>query len=445
MKRLLWSVSLACFLPIVAEMPSQAAGNFDVVAKPSTNLADSKVNGLVANNTANQVNPFVSPESLALSPKVAVVKVAAVNPFGSVSQPVVSAKSAASDNWESPFTTTQLAAKPSKRAAKKPTALKVTPSTPAQADPNAVPAVTPSQPDPNAVPAVTPTQPDLKAVPAITPESPAKAGNNQSLSQNSPTTTDLDRQLGDLNNQKFPVQGSSGQGFGLSPAMSISNPVGFGADGGVAFLSGDYQSRTRLNGRSDAELGIGLGLFDATDAVGLELSYTINSFGNSQGFGSGGFNAKLHKRFGDAAIAIGYNRFANITVGSSPLARTDYPDNSYYAVATQVIRTTEEVDSFLSRIALSAGVGGGQFLPSTTTSTNLQAGGVNVFGSAAFRLAKPISAVVEWTGQDLAAGLSITPFGEGFPLVITPAFRDISGISGESARFVVGVGTAFKF
>jgi hypothetical protein len=38
----------------------------------------------------------------------------------------------------------------------------------------------------------------------------------------------------------------------------------------------------------------------------------------------------------------------------------------------------------------------------------------------------------------------LAPFGD-FPLVITPAFRDISGISGQSARFVLGVGTAFKF
>ena len=161
-------------------------------------------------------------------------------------------------------------------------------------------------------------------------------------------------------------------------------------------------------------------------------------------FGSGGFNAKLHKRFGDSALAVGWNRFANVNFGNSGNV-SDFPNNSYYAVATQVIRTTEEVDSFLSRISLSAGVGGGQFLSSTTTSTNLNAGGVNAFGSAAFRLAKPISAIVEWTGQDLAAGLSLTPFGDGFPLVITPAFRDISGVNNQSARFVLGVGTAFKF
>jgi hypothetical protein len=413
MKRLLWSVSLACFLPIVAEMPSQAAGNFDVVAEPSTNLADSKANVFV-DNTVNLSNPFASAESFAPAQKIATA-----DPFAATNQPLAPLKSAtplelvpfsepvaALDNLDSPIVTTKLAGRPTNKKAKQPTALKVG-SAGAQLQ-------------------------------------PAKADNTNLLSQNSPTTTDLDRQLGELNTQKFPVNVPGSSGFSISPALSINNPVGFGADGGVGFLSGSYQSRTRGGSTSDGELGVGVGLFDATDAVGLELSYTINSFGTSQGFGSGGFNAKLHKRFGDSALAVGWNRFANVTFGNTGNT-TDYPRNSYYAVGTQVIRTTEEIDSFLSRISLSAGVGGGQFLSYTTTSTNLDAGGVNVFGSAAFRLAKPLSAIVEWTGQDLAAGLSITPFGDGFPLVITPAFRDISGINNQSARFVLGVGTAFKF
>jgi hypothetical protein len=408
MKRLLWSVSLACFLPIVAEMPSQAAGNFDVVADPSTNLADSKANDLVG-NTANLSDPFASAESFAPAQKIATA-----DPFGTVSQPVAPSKSVASsepvaaldNNLENPFVTTKLAGNPNKKKAKQPTA--------------------------------------LKAAPASTQLQPAQANNTKLFSQNSPTTTDLDKQLGELNGRQFPVDAPNSQGFGLSPAMSINNPVGFGADGGVGFLSGSYQSSTRGTSKSDGELGLGVGLFDATDAVGLELSYTINSFGSSQGFGSGGFNAKLHKRFGDGALALGWNRFANITFGNSGVS-SDYPQNSYYAVATQVIRTTEDVDSFLSRISLSAGVGGGQFLSFATTSTNLNPSGVNAFGSAAFRIAKPVSAIVEWTGQDLTAGLSLTPFGDGFPLVITPAFRDISGIRNQSARFVLGVGTAFKF
>jgi hypothetical protein len=249
-----------------------------------------------------------------------------------------------------------------------------------------------------------------------------------------------------LDSKQFPTT-IAGSGSTVSPGLSINNPIGFGADNGELFLSGSYQSRTRFSQTSDGELGIGVGLGDAINAVGLEVAYTLDSFGSSNGFGTGGFSAKLHKRIADdTAVAIGWNQFAKVQFGSG--SGTDVPRNSYYAVGTQVIRTSENIDDVFSRVALSVGVGGGQFL-SQETLDNVPAGqdpsGVNVFGSAAFRIAKPISLIAEWTGQDLAAGLSIAPFGDEFPLVITPAFRDITGINGQSARFVLGVGTSFKF
>ncbi len=232
----------------------------------------------------------------------------------------------------------------------------------------------------------------------------------------------------------------------VSPGLSISNPIGFGADNNIAFLAASYQSRTRGTTTRDGELGLGVGLGDAVNSVGVEISYSINSFGSSNGFGTGGFNAKVHKRLSEnTAVAIGWNRFLNITNERGTGIQTDFPRNSYYAVVSHIIRTKDGTDDFLSRIGLSAGVGGGQFLPASITSTNLDAGGLNVFGSVALRIAKPVSAIVEWTGQDLAAGLSITPLGEDFPLVITPAFRDITGVSDERRRFILGVGTGFKF
>ncbi|HEY9807256.1 MAG TPA: hypothetical protein V6D04_11850, partial [Candidatus Obscuribacterales bacterium] len=67
----------------------------------------------------------------------------------------------------------------------------------------------------------------------------------------------------------------------------------------------------------------------------------------------------------------------------------------------------------------------------------------NVFGSLAVRVARPVSALVEWTGEDLAAGLSIVPF-KNQSLVITPALRDIAG-AGDGTRFVLGLGYSWKF
>jgi hypothetical protein len=212
-------------------------------------------------------------------------------------------------------------------------------------------------------------------------------------------------------------------------------------------LSGSYQSRLRYTNGSDGELGIGIGLGDARNAIGAEVSYSIYSFGRSQGFGSGAFNVKLHKKLDDdLGIAIGWNRIVDVKFGGGTSIPFDYPKNSYYLAGTKVFSTTDNVDSFLSRIALTAGVGGGQFLSQETLldafRANQDSTALNVFGSAAFRLAKPLSAVVEWTGQDLAAGLSFVPF-DGFPLVISPSIRDIGAADGS--RFVLGTGLQYSF
>jgi hypothetical protein len=245
-----------------------------------------------------------------------------------------------------------------------------------------------------------------------------------------------------------------------SPGFSVFNPVGFGADNNLVFFALSYQNRTRYTRTSDGEAGFGIGLGDATNSVGAELSYSINSFGSSSAFGSGAFNIKVHKRLSeDSAVAVGWNQFiqtnfgpgrnGNAVAGSSNNG-SDYPTNSYYAVGTKIFRTREDINDPFSRVAVTGGVGSGVFLPFNENILNPT--GLNVFGSVGVRVARPVSAVIEWTGQDLAAGVSIAPF-ENFPLVITPAFRDIAGISNSAnagaapagARFVLGASVAFNF
>jgi hypothetical protein len=310
-----------------------------------------------------------------------------------------------------------------------------------QLDPGGVPTtpVTPELPPPG----VTPT-------PSTAAPAPIPSGFSGTSGGTDGDAQKLRQQLDGITRKEFDIKCPC---FGsLSPGMTIFNPSAFGADNNTVFLSGSYQNRTRFTNSSDGELGIGIGLGDASSFLGAELSYTINSFGRSQGFGSGGFNAKIHKKLSDDfSLALGWNQFAQLNFGSgSTPAGTipfDYPKNSYYAAATKVFATTDNIDSFLSRIALTAGVGGGQFLSERELSDAINSrrdpSGLGVFGSAGFRLAKPLSAVVEWTGQDLAAGLSFVPF-EGFPLVISPSFRDITG-AGNGSRFVLGTGIAYTF
>jgi hypothetical protein len=167
----------------------------------------------------------------------------------------------------------------------------------------------------------------------------------------------------------------------------------------------------------------------------VELSYALASFGTSRDFGSGGFNVKVHRRLpNDFAIAAGWNGFVNLGDGN------DFED-SLYGVVSKVIRTREDINKPFSRIALTAGVGNGMFRSEDAVADDDDT--IGVFGNVAVRVARPVSFIAEWSGQDLGLGLSVAPF-ENIPLVITPAVRDITG-AGDGARFVLGTGLAFKF
>ncbi len=290
------------------------------------------------------------------------------------------------------------------------------------------------------------------------PPSPTETPTNPTNSENK----ELQDRLNNINNGTQPPATDKFNSYNprTSPGFSVFNPVGFGADNNLVFFALSYQNRTRYTRTSDGEAGFGIGLGDATNSVGAELSYSINSFGSSSAFGSGAFNIKVHKRLSeDSAVAVGWNQFiqtnfgpgrnGNAVAGSSNNG-SDYPTNSYYAVGTKIFRTREDINEPFSRVAVTGGVGSGVFLPFNENILNPT--GLNVFGSVGVRVARPVSAVVEWTGQDLAAGVSIAPF-ENFPLVITPAFRDIAGISNSAnpsaapagARFVLGASVAFNF
>ncbi|MBT9314600.1 atrophin-1 family protein [Leptothoe spongobia] len=219
-----------------------------------------------------------------------------------------------------------------------------------------------------------------------------------------------------------------------SPAITISNPSGFGADNYTAFVGVGYQERTRFGNEDDGGAVIGIGLGDARENVGVQLSYTVASFGGSRDFGAGGFNAKVHKRLTESwSVALGWEGF--ITTDSP----VDFKDSIYGSVS-HLIRTRESITEPFSRVAVTAGVGNGRFRTEDDVFDNRD--NVNVFGSVAVRVVEPVSAIVEWTGQDLAAGVSITPFRD-LPLVLLPAIRDITG-AGDGSRFVLGAGVSFQ-
>ncbi|MBO1347676.1 MAG: hypothetical protein EBE86_009885 [Hormoscilla sp. GUM202] len=224
---------------------------------------------------------------------------------------------------------------------------------------------------------------------------------------------------------------------GGSPGLTVGIPSGFGADNNTIYTGASFQERARGSDMSDAGFGLGVGLGDARKSVGVELSYAFASLGtNTRDFGSGGFNVKVHRRVSeDLAVAGGINGL--ITLGDE----TGLED-TFYGVATKIFRTDEDIDKPFSRIAVTAGIGTGQFRTQEALLDDKTQ--FNVFGNVAFRVARRVSIITEWSGQDFGVGVSIAPL-KNIPLVITPALRDIAGSDLDGARLVLGGGVAHRF
>jgi hypothetical protein len=220
----------------------------------------------------------------------------------------------------------------------------------------------------------------------------------------------------------------------LSPGISILTPSAYGQSWGSASIGVGLQSRTRFTEKGDGVVGIGLGLGDAQKIVGLDIGLTfVDLIGNTAQDGT--VSLKLHRRLPeDFAVAVGVKNLIRFGATDS--------GTGYYGVVTKRFSLQEDVKQPLSQIFVSAGVGSGQFRSELDISEDRNS--VGVFGSVAVRMAEPISAIAEWSGQDLTLGLSIAPFRD-VPLVVTPAITDITGKAGDGSRFIFGIGYGMSF
>jgi len=257
----------------------------------------------------------------------------------------------------------------------------------------------------------------------------SKSNEVAQLRQGEPTS--VIQQLQEVGQRNFaPFRGA--------PSFTFANPSGFGADQGRKYIGVGFTPNSRNFGGNDFDdadgvLGLGIGLGNAHKSVGLELNYTLAGFGSNRDFGSGGFSGKLHRVISRGwSVAGGVNGFLNIGDDN------DFEDSVFFAT-TKIFETREKINSAFSRVAITAGVGNGQFR--TEDAIFDDDDGFNPFGSLAFRVARPVSGVIEWTGQDLAVGTSIAPFRR-IPVTVNLGLRDIVG-AGDGARFVLGVGAGF--
>jgi hypothetical protein len=229
-----------------------------------------------------------------------------------------------------------------------------------------------------------------------------------------------------------------------SPGTSTGSPIAFGANWGDIYIGAGLQAPIRYSTASDGGATVGMGFANAQQYVGLDVGLTFLSTVRSGLTNRMGLSAKIHKIFGENwGVAVGVE---NIYISNQPVDGNP----SVYAVVSKVMDLSGTWLGDFRSLTISAGAGNEDF----RLEKDVRAGNKTIaaFGSAALRIWEPVSLIVDWPGQDLNVGVSIVPFKE-FPLVLTPAINDLTGLAGTfnygtgtvRPRFSLGAGLAFKF
>jgi len=220
------------------------------------------------------------------------------------------------------------------------------------------------------------------------------------------------------------------------PAASLTSPTAFGVQMGEGFAGFAYQARTRYTDVDDGAAAVGVGFGDRERYAALEVSAI--SYSTVRGGGpleTGGLSFKLHRSFGDRlGVAVGWENA--VSWGGSDAG------NSPFAVATRIFQLREDPQAPFSAVAATLGVGGGRFRSEDDVVNGR--GTANVFGALGVRVAEPLSLAADWNGQDLYAGVSVTPLRR-VPLLVNAGFADITGSAGDGARFIVSAAVGFRW
>lgn len=214
-------------------------------------------------------------------------------------------------------------------------------------------------------------------------------------------------------------------------AGSIATPTGYGIDFGDVWVGASAQARARRSDGATGAAGMGFGLGNAQRLVGMQVS--VYSFGtlNSGFWNRGGVDVHVHRQLPKGfAVAAGWE--SAVHWGG---AERD-SGSSRYAVATQWIplgsRDEPRDGRWFTDASLSVGVGDGRFQPEEDFVSGKN--GLGLFGSAALRVASPVTVLAEWTGQDLTLATTLSPF-RPYGVDLTAAVTDLTGNAGDGARF----------
>lgn len=217
------------------------------------------------------------------------------------------------------------------------------------------------------------------------------------------------------------------------PAASAISPSGFGAEWGDVFGGAGYQARARYSDGDDAVAAAGFGVGNPRRFLGLEVAVFSFTTLRRGFFSRWGVDLKVHRVLVEGlSVAAGWE--------GVHLKDSDSGESRYVA-ATKFWRLRDSPAEPFSDLIVTLGAGDGRFLSESEFQRG--ASGINAFASVSVRVVKALSLVVDWTGQDLAAGVSVAPF-RTLPLVATAGFVDVTGAAGDGTRFAGSTGLSLR-
>ncbi len=220
-----------------------------------------------------------------------------------------------------------------------------------------------------------------------------------------------------------------------APGSSLGSPAATGAAAGDYFFGVGYQERTRYTSRPDGGFAGGFGLGNPDDAVALETVVSSFSSVTRGPMRIGGVSFKLHHRDSERMMLYAIGIENAVTWG-----RVD-GGTSAFAMLGKVFVLRPGDDTPFGVLSSSLGVGNGRFRSEADVDADRRT--LGVFGGLGLRLVSTVSASADWTGQDLDAGLTFTPFPNR-GIVGTIGGADLTRRAGNGPRLIMSIGYGFN-
>ncbi|MBN3874673.1 hypothetical protein [Nostoc sp. JL33] len=231
-----------------------------------------------------------------------------------------------------------------------------------------------------------------------------------------------------------PLFGGIGGKPNYIPSLSFGIPSAFGANWGDFFVQAAGATRKEGNGNTglDGSISAGFGLGDSQKSIGLEVAFNEGSIKN---FGdNGSFDLKAHRVISTSttnqiAAAVGWNSFAQY--GNEGVA-----DSSVYGEVTSVSLLQPNNPQNQMPLALSVGVGGGNFRDGNDE--------VGIFGGVGLQVHPQVGIGASWSGVALNAGVSFVPV-QTIPLTIQLEGLDLTDRTAGGSAVLLSVSYGFNF